>query len=1042
MTEKIRDEKLKSRIKQLEKENSNLQQSLKQYQDIVDNATVGSYIIQDGIIVFANYFLGQLFGYSISEMKGKLKVEDIIHPNDLPMALENIKKRESGTYIAHEVEYRFIRKDNSEFWGEIFSFPSFFEGKPSITGTLIDITFRKKNEKITEKIKKKFEKIFFDSPIGIAILDLNDGTYLDINHSFEKITGLLKENIIGIKGALGAMSLDKEKKEKTINHLKLNNKIENWEFDIIKKDGKQCKVLTSISAFKEDDQRLAIMNITDITDYKHSKIRYQSLFEGSRDGIVFINEEGIILECNESYAHIIGYSVDEITGTSFWDITPKEYHDWEKQEIIKKQLLIKGYSDVYEKEYIHKNGNFVPVELQAYYLKSQDGKSLFWAVVRDITEKKAFINKLQEQKSLFRTVVDYTYDWEYWISPEHKFNYISPSVFRITGYKVENFIEDHELFIKIIHPKDKSKFLKHLRNHKKKGVEQFRFRIIHKNGEVRWIDHACQVMINEDGNFIGNRSSNRDISDLVKTEEERKKIEGHFKLAQRIGKIGSWSFDYKRNQLFWSDEVFRILDFDQDLSEATNEKFISRIHPYERDFVSFVYQNSLETKESYDIIYRLLLNDGKIKYVRERCDTEFDDDGSPFHSQGTIQDITDQKNAEKKVMMSDARFKAVYEQAPIGIAIIESETGRFLSVNKYYCDILGYTVEEMQKSTFQQITHPDDLQEDLDNMKLLINEEIKDFKMEKRYFSKSGKIIYVKLSVVAMWNELDEKKVHLAIVEDITDVKLNAEKERLHKEQLQQADKLASLGHLVTGVAHEINNPNNFIMLNTSLLSNSWNDILPVLDKYHEIHQDFEIAGIPYDSMKNRIPKLYDGVVEGSKRIKNIVTDLKDFARKDYNSYDEKVNINEVVNSAISLLKNYIKKSTVNFNIELYNRKICVKGNKQKLEQVIINLIQNACDALENKNDAIKISTNVIRDKCIISINDNGCGIEANDLKHIFDPFYTKKLNGIGTGLGLSVSNGIVKEHGGTLEFHSEVGVGTDVNMIIPIVECKDKKND
>jgi PAS domain S-box-containing protein len=265
-------------------------------------------------------------------------------------------------------------------------------------------------------------------------------------------------------------------------------------------------------------------------------------------------------------------------------------------------------------------------------------------------------------------------------------------------------------------------------------------------------------------------------------------------------------------------------------------------------------------------------------------------------------------------------------------------------------------------------------------------------------------------------------------------LKASVEKERMHIQQLQQADKMASLGVLVSGVAHEINNPNNFIMLNTPLLRQTWEDVRAILDDYSNTYGDFKMGGIIYSRMSQKIPFLFDGIEKGSRRIQRIVADLKNYARQDHGSCDRTVEINQVVREATSLIGNMIAKHTDHFSFIPFPESVHLQGNSQKLEQVVLNLLQNSCEALKSRDAALEVRVTIKDETCIISIHDEGEGIPPENISKVMDPFFTTKQNTGGTGLGLSVSAGIIKDHGGTLEFRSEVGKGTVARILLPLV--------
>ncbi len=232
---------------------------------------------------------------------------------------------------------------------------------------------------------------------------------------------------------------------------------------------------------------------------------------------------------------------------------------------------------------------------------------------------------------------------------------------------------------------------------------------------------------------------------------------------------------------------------------------------------------------------------------------------------------------------------------------------------------------------------------------------------------KDGTRRFVEVSVSLMRNEKGEPKGFYGIARDVTERKQAEEQLRHHEQQMMQASKMVALGTLVSSVAHEINNPNNFIMLNAPLLLEAWESSKPILEEYYEKNGDFIIGGMKYTEMRENIPVLFSGILDGSKRIKQIVEDLRDFVRRDASDMTQPVDMNAVIKSAISLLSNMIMKSTKHFSIEYGRNLPVIKGNFQRFEQVIINLIQNACQALPDTQRGIFISTSYDEKKrCIV----------------------------------------------------------------------------
>jgi PAS domain S-box-containing protein len=352
--------------------------------------------------------------------------------------------------------------------------------------------------------------------------------------------------------------------------------------------------------------------------------------------------------------------------------------------------------------------------------------------------------------------------------------------------------------------------------------------------------------------------------------------------------------------------------------------------------------------------------------------------------------------------------------------------------------VTGYTSEDYQQDPelWYRMVHDKDREKVLTQAKLaLAGQEVNP--IEHRIVHRDGSIRWVKNKIVVTKNPSGEPIAYDGLINDITNLKKAEAAAVIRNRQLKQADKMASLGILVSGIAHEINNPNNFILLNIHLFSKIWKDITPILDEYYNNNGDFVIAGMLYSRSKDKIAQSIDGIYKGSERIQNITKSLTEYSRADSGKLNEKVDINKVVEMSVLITNNLIKKSTNNFQVEYGKDLPLINGNAQQLEQVIINLITNACQSLSDTSEAIKISTyyNAERKKVRIRVEDQGVGIKETDLKYIMDPFFTTKRNSGGTGLGLSVSDSIVKSHGGTLLLKSGKGKGTMARVSFPVID-------
>lgn len=346
----------------------------------------------------------------------------------------------------------------------------------------------------------------------------------------------------------------------------------------------------------------------------------------------------------------LGYNLKEIRQLSAHDIKP-EYSFDKFKEVIKP--LIDKKKDILVFETIHqrKNGSTYPVEVHLQLMEGDNVDSQFMAIILDISERKESESTLKENEIHFRTLLESTsaIPWEIDLN-SWLFTYVGPQIEEVSGFKpeewyVENFWADH------LHPDNKESSIlfcteatAHTEDH------EFEYRLIKKNGDIVWIRDAVQVVLDE-GKPVILRGFMFDITRQKIEQENQKKAESRLAEAQNIAHVGSWDLDLITHDLKWSEEMFRIFEVNPVLVKPSYESFISFIHPDDRESVNQAYQNSLETKLPYNIEHRVLMPDGRVKFVNEQCDTEYNDEGQAIRSYGSVQDITERKRTDDAIKM-------------------------------------------------------------------------------------------------------------------------------------------------------------------------------------------------------------------------------------------------------------------------------------------------------------------------------------------------------------------------------------------------------
>jgi len=268
----------------------------------------------------------------------------------------------------------------------------------------------------------------------------------------------------------------------------------------------------------------------------------------------------------------------------------------------------------------------------------------------------------------------------------------------------------------------------------------------------------------------------------------------------------------------------------------------------------------------------------------------------------------------------------------------------------------------------------------------------------------------------------------ITIATDIT------EKLRL-REETSRSSRLAALGELAAGLAHEINNPDALILYNSDLLQMILNDLLPRLEELPKGDSERLYGGLPLTVACEEIPNLVSSVFSGAQRIKRIVDELRNFSHDSEGTQLETIDLSQVAQAAANLTRNVLGQKTAHFPLDLAADLPRIQGNFQRLEQVVVNLLLNAAQSLESVDQQIRLQTGFDQaaGQVLLQVADQGRGIPQNLLDRLCEPFFTTRRDQGGTGLGLSVSAQIVKEHHGQITFASEPGAGTRVTLRFPI---------
>jgi len=444
--------------------------------------------------------------------------------------------------------------------------------------------------------------------------------------------------------------------------------------------------------------------------------------------------------------------------------------------------------------------------------------------------------------------------------------------------------------------------------------------------------------------------------------------------------------------------------------------FLDGVHPEDR---AKVRETSLKIPEDEtEQVYRVLRPDGSIRWVRGRAFSVYDKSGTVCRIAGIRADITAIKEAEEALRRSEQQLRSICYQSPDTMKTVDG-TGQILFINR---SLPTLSAEEAIGRDSVALLPPEcrkKYQKSL--MKLFSHGEDQHFQYTTADSSRWD------LRMAPIWQ--DNVVIAAMVIE--TDV---TEKCALQDQAIRSA-RLASLGILAASVAHEINNPNSAIQSDASILSRMFDDALPVIRRYQEENGDFRLGGMPASRALDTVPRLIGGIKRSTVRIEQIVGNLKRFVRHDKGDLSQDVDLPEVLEAAVSILGNKVYKHTDHCTMDVPETLPMIKGSGQQLEQVFINVILNALEALPERTRGVH-TTAVEEDTgeyVRVIVRDEGNGIAEEDLGRLTEPLFTTKVESGGTGLGLSISNAIIRDHQGTMEFASEPGTGTTVTIRLPV---------
>ena len=611
--------------------------------------------------------------------------------------------------------------------------------------------------------------------------------------------------------------------------------------------------------------------------------------------------------------------------------------------------------------------------------------------------------------------------------------YVSPNVTQF-GYQADDFLSGKIHYIDIIYPEDVERIVSEVRDYSESGVAFYEqeYRIIQADGEVRWVYDFTIIHRNDQNEITHYDGYILDTTRRKQAEEALQESEERYRLLLESITDGVQVTDREMRYVLVNDELARMTQMPK---ERLLGNKMTDLFPGVEETVFFkTFKQVMETGEPATAADEFTFPDRRKAWYEVHV--------YPVQ-EGLfviVTDTTEHRRTEEALKESEARYRALFEGAAEGIIVADIETKDLIYANPAICRMLGYSEEELRQMGVSDIHLKEDLEHVISEFEAQARKE-KTLAQDIPCLRKDGEIIYADITTSKAF--IDGREYNVGLFTETTERKKAEEEKRKLQAQILQSEKMAAIGQLAAGVAHEINNPTGFVSSNLKTLSDYQSDILSLIEEYRKLAAHLKEAmakaqfpgpipeqmerivtlesEVDIDYILDDSPNLIKESQEGTERIKRIVIDLKDFAHPGEDKV-QTIDINKGIESTLNIVWNELKyKAEVK---KEYGHLPLVKGYPHQLNQVFMNLLVNAAQAIEKRGE-IRIATRAVDGYVEIEISDTGVGIPKQDLLKIFDPFFTTKGVGKGTGLGLSMAYNIIQKHKGTIDVESEVGKGT-----------------
>jgi PAS domain S-box-containing protein len=806
--------------------------------------------------------------------------------------------------------------------------------------------------------------------------------------------------------------------------------------DVVSKDDETGLIAKAVNEMlKNADRTMAGIN-KELARLRKDSKRYRNILDSIQESYYEVDLKGNLLFFNDAVVRELGYTEEDLRCLNFRELVD-EANSKKIYDIFHQVFLTGQTVKSFDWEILKKNKEKMDVEASVAFLHDANGKPIgFRGVVRDISQRKQAKKDLIQSEAKYRNILENME--EYYLETDLKGNFIffNDTLCRMLGYSREEIKNIN--YRRFIPPEQNQHIFAASNEVYRTGITKkiINHSVITKDGSIRYIERSIVLMRSATGEPIGFSGIGRDVTQRLEAERIIQKNERHLRLITDNIRDIIWTMDFNLCFTYLSPSVLHITGFTPE--QVMKMPFTSLLPPDTHMMVEQMLAEKLgeelskeargeaiDKKETVTFELQIMRKTGEYFWVENRISFNRDENGKPFEILGVTRDISERKKAEEALRESEKRYRMIVENMSDSIATLDLNlqyTYQSPSIQR----ITGYSLEELKHLTARERLTP----ESKDMVEKILAEALNyDSRKKPRRFGtqtleveayhKDGGTVWLEITATFTRDENGNVAGLLITSKDISERRKTAqEKDKLEK-QLVQAQKMETIGRLAGGIAHDFNNMLSVILGYADLAKLRMSDNHPVLN---------DIAEIKKAAIRSR----------------DITTQLLAFSRKQIIS-PKVIDLNEMITHTNKALVSLIGED-VHLTCHLDENLQMISIDPSQIEQILMNLAVNARDAMPGGGRLTVATRNMCADNfycekhegftpgdyVCLSVSDNGIGMDKEILQNIFEPFFTNKETGKGTGLGLATVYGIVKQNNGVINVYSEPAYGTTFNIYLP----------